>query len=264
MHLGRARVEEHRDELPRRVAADDRVVDDHEPLAGDLGERVELQSDALLAQLLVGLDEGAADVAVLDQPLAVRDPGRAREADRSGRAGVGDRQDEVGLDRRLVGEPLAHPHARACTSTPPSRRVGPREVEELEDAERAAGPPAPPARADAVLVDHDDLARPDSRSVLGADQVERARLGRDAPSRPPSRPSTSGRKPCGSRKREQLAFGERDDRVRALEPAPSPARPLPRSGAGSCAISAAISSVSEVDAEPDAVGRELRAQLGRR
>ena len=33
VHLGRAGVEEHRDELAHRVAADDRVVDDHDPLA---------------------------------------------------------------------------------------------------------------------------------------------------------------------------------------------------------------------------------------
>ena len=33
VHLGRAGVEEHRDDLPRRVAAHDRVVDDHDALA---------------------------------------------------------------------------------------------------------------------------------------------------------------------------------------------------------------------------------------
>ena len=89
------------------------------------------------AQRLVGLDERAADVAVLDQPLAERDPGRAREADRGRRARVGDRQHEVGLDRRLRGEPLAHAHARAVHLDAVEPRVGPGEVEELEDAERA-------------------------------------------------------------------------------------------------------------------------------
>ena len=59
MHLGRARVEEHLDDLPRRRAAHDRVVDDHEPLAGDLVERVELHPDPLLAHALLGLDERA-------------------------------------------------------------------------------------------------------------------------------------------------------------------------------------------------------------
>src|SRR5438105_5064553 len=78
VHLGRAGVEEHRDDLPCRIPADDRVVDDDDPLARHLGERVELEPDALLAQPLVGLDEGAADVAVLDQTLAEGDPERAR------------------------------------------------------------------------------------------------------------------------------------------------------------------------------------------
>jgi len=70
VHLGGARVEEHLDDLPRRVAPDDRVIHDDDALARHLGERVELQPDPLLAQALIGLDEGAADVAVLDQAFA--------------------------------------------------------------------------------------------------------------------------------------------------------------------------------------------------
>ena len=57
MHLGRAGVEEHRHELAHGVPTHDRVVDDDDALARHLVERVELQPDALLAQLLVGLDE---------------------------------------------------------------------------------------------------------------------------------------------------------------------------------------------------------------
>ena len=59
------------DDLARRRAAHDRVVDDHQPLARDrVRERVELQPHAVLAQRLVGLDERAPDVAVLDQAVA--------------------------------------------------------------------------------------------------------------------------------------------------------------------------------------------------
>ena len=51
--LARARVAQHLHDLARRVAAHDRVVDDDEPLAADdLGQRVELQPQAVLAQLL--------------------------------------------------------------------------------------------------------------------------------------------------------------------------------------------------------------------
>ena len=71
---------------------------DPEYPSGDLRERVELEPDPLLAQSLLRLDERASYVAVLDQSLAERDPGRAREADRRRRAGVGDREHEVGVD----------------------------------------------------------------------------------------------------------------------------------------------------------------------
>ena len=57
--------------LPRTIG----VVDDDEPLAGDdVPQRVQLEPDAELPDRLAGLDEGAADVGVLDQPLPVRDP----------------------------------------------------------------------------------------------------------------------------------------------------------------------------------------------
>ena len=139
MHLGRTRVEQHLHDLARRRAAHDRVVDDDEPLAGDLGERIELHADPLLAHALLGLDEGAVDVAVLDQPLAEGDPRRAREADRGGGARVGDRQ-RRGRPRRAPRRRGARPsRTRApCTSTPSQARVGAGEIEELEDAEGAA------------------------------------------------------------------------------------------------------------------------------
>jgi hypothetical protein len=111
VHLGRPAVEEHGDELARRVRANDRVVDDDDPAALDLVQGVELHPDPLLAHRLVGLDEGARDIAVLDQALVERDPGRLREADRGWGAGVGDADDEVGLDRSLLCQPLAHAHA---------------------------------------------------------------------------------------------------------------------------------------------------------
>ena len=149
-------------------------------LARDLGERVVLHADALLSHPLLRLDEGAADVAVLDQPLAERDPGSAREADRRRRAGVGDRQHEVGLDRRLLGEPLAHSHARAVHLDAGEARVGAGEIEELEDAERSVlGRLERLDRVQPVLVRDDELARPDLALERRADEVECARLRGD-------------------------------------------------------------------------------------
>ena len=48
------------------------------------------------------LDEGAPDVGVLDQALPVRDAGLLRVPDRRRRAGLGHRDDQVGLDRVLA------------------------------------------------------------------------------------------------------------------------------------------------------------------
>src|SRR2546423_3981124 len=102
MHLRGARLKEHLYDLTRRIPAHDRIVDGDDALAFHLRERVELELDALLSQSLVGLDERAADIAVLDQAFAERDVERPRETDRRGRSRVGDRQDEVGLDGRLL------------------------------------------------------------------------------------------------------------------------------------------------------------------
>ena len=150
VHLDRAGLEEHGHDLARGRAAHDRVVHDHDALPAHFAERVELHPHAAVAEHLVRLDEGAADVAVLDQPLLERDAALAGKADRRGRSRVRDGHDQVGLDGRFHREPLAHPHPRAVQLDAAKRRVGPREVDELEDAERAAvaaaRPPAPCAR----------------------------------------------------------------------------------------------------------------------
>ena len=83
MDLRRAGLAQHPDQRALGVAPDDRVVDHDQPLAGDhVAQRVELEPDAELTDGLAGLDERAADVGVLDQPLAVRDAGLLGVADR--------------------------------------------------------------------------------------------------------------------------------------------------------------------------------------
>ena len=108
-------VAQHLHDLARGVAAHDRVVHDDDALAGDdLGQRVELQPQAVLAQLLAGLDEGARDVAVLDQPVVLRE---ARRRGRS-RGRPGCRSPAPGSrDRR-----------RPAPRGPGSRPSGPRET----------------------------------------------------------------------------------------------------------------------------------------
>src|SRR4029079_13724713 len=83
---------------------------------------------------------------------------------------------------RLLGEALAHPKPRAVDLDPVEPRVGARQVEELEHAERAVlGGLDGLERANAVLVDQDQLAGRELSLQLGADQVERARLGGQDP-----------------------------------------------------------------------------------
>src|SRR5207245_10300402 len=89
LHLYRARRAQHLDQLGGCRATDDRVVDDDEALAlDDLPHRVELQVYTLVAHALVRLDEGAADVAVLDETFRIRDAGLMRVPDRGRRGGV--------------------------------------------------------------------------------------------------------------------------------------------------------------------------------
>ena len=163
--------------VPRTIESS---TDDDAP-PRDLVERIELHPDPLLAHALLRLDERARDVAVLDEPLVERDPRRLREADRGGRPRVRDRDHEIGVDRRLARELLAHADARAVHLDAGEPRVGPREVDVLEDAERArpagsAWAACRPSSSTKTISPGRDVAH-----ELRADEVERARLRREHP-----------------------------------------------------------------------------------
>ena len=262
MHLGGAGVEQHRDELPHRVPAHDRVVDDHDAPARDLVERVELEPDPLPAQLLVGLDERAPDVAVLDQPFLVRDPrapwrSRSRPACPSpGSASRGRRRRAPPRASRSPIRTRARVHRDAAEA-----RVGPREVHVLEDAERAPRRRARPAPS-ASPSSSTQTTSPGrtSRTTLGADQIERAGLGGDDPVvADPARARAAG---------SRAGRGTRPaSRPRSRPPSTHPraahrrSRPPPGAEPESRASSAAITSVSEVDAglTPSAVSSSRSA-----
>jgi hypothetical protein len=215
--LERALLEEHRDDLASRRAANDRVVHDHDAFPRHLGERVELRLDPVLAERLVGLDERAPDVPVLDQALGEGDPACAREADRRRRAGVRDGHDQVGLGRRLDGELLAHPHAGSVELDAAKLRVGPGEVDELEDAEGARAVRRDGlARLIPVLVHDDHLPRGQLPLHLGAEQVEGAGLGGEEPVvlEPPEDERAD---PLRVAEADELPLGEEDGGERALD-----------------------------------------------
>src|SRR5450759_1486337 len=107
--LGRPGLAQHPDLGALGVDTHDRVVDDHQALAADDSlERVELQPDAELAQRLAGLDESPPDVGVLDEALTVRDAAGPGVADRRRRARLWHRDDQVGINRVLHGQPPTH------------------------------------------------------------------------------------------------------------------------------------------------------------
>ena len=140
------------------------------------GSGLNFMPQAVAAQLLPGLDERARDVAVLDQAVVLRDPGAAREALRRGVAGVGHGDHEVGLDRRLAGEDLAHPAAHRLERAALELRVGPREVDVLEHAQRRPLGLDRLARLDAALADRDQLAGLRPRASACAPMMSSAQL----------------------------------------------------------------------------------------
>ena len=100
-----------------------------------LPQRVELAAHAGVAGVLARGDEGAADVAVLHEALAVGDAAGAGVSLGRGHPRLGHAHDEVGLHRGLRRQQLAHAPPGAVHLAPVQSAVGPGEVDELEDAQ---------------------------------------------------------------------------------------------------------------------------------
>ena len=255
---------QHADDLRGRVAAHDRVVDDDEPLAGDdLGHRVELQPQAVLAQLLAGLDEGPLDVAVLDEAVVLGQAAGARVAARRRVAGVrapGSRgRPSTGASRARIS-PI-RPRT-TCSVRAAHPRVRAREVDVLEDAERLARALDDLDRLEPVLADRDHLAGAHVAHELGADDVERARLARDAVARRAGRRSAPRRsrsragaaRPGRGRRRRDPWSSARSRTRRASAASPRRRRPRP-APPRALAISAAMISESDVEANSTPAAR---------
>ena len=202
------------------------------------------------------------DVAVLDQPLLVRDPGALREADRGGRARVGDRHHEVGA-RPAPPRRAARPSARAPRARP-CRRASSRAARSrrARRCTRRCGPAGRPARS-GIRPRRPRRPRPGGRRGRRRRRRGRARTSRRRrPSRPRSGRASSGRMPSGIAERDERAVRDRDDRIRALEPAHRG-----RDGLGQRRRVAAEQRGDHLGvgrrAEPNAGGEELVAQRRR-
>jgi len=189
---------QHLDDLAARGAAHDRVVDDDHPLALDhRAHRVELELDAEVADRLARLDEGAPDVVVADQPGVEG----CRRPPRSERAGTP--ESGTGTTRRRRSRSRGQPAPRRLrTSWTVRRRRGCPAARSRSARRRSASapPPGTGGRCASPPVDDDQLAGLDLALEGRADQVQRAGL-RAKTTASLSRPSTSGRKPFGSRTR---------------------------------------------------------------
>src|SRR5262249_32799446 len=142
--------------------------------------RVQLQPDATLPDRLTRLDEGPANVAVLDQALPVGDAAALRVADGGGRPRLRHRNDQVRVDWVLRGEPPPDGHPRRLHAAAADRGVGPGQVDVLEPAATRPGRGERP-RADTALIDRDQFSWLDLPDRGRAHDVERRRLAGDDP-----------------------------------------------------------------------------------
>ncbi len=182
MHLGGAGGAQHLDELLRRVAAHDGVVDDHQALAADdRRQGVELQANAQLAHGLRGLDERAAHVAVFHDAIRIRDAAFKRKPHSRRNAAVGHAKHQIGLGRRLAGQNAAHVAARLVHRLAVHDGVGAGEIHVLEDAAGAFTCGNALLGRNAILGEAHDLARLNVAHVFGAHNVQTARFAGNHP-----------------------------------------------------------------------------------
>ena len=202
VHLGGAGVADQLDERPGGRAAHERVVDHHDPLAGEvLGEGVELQRHAAVADLLRRLDERAADVAVLDQPVVERDaagPASTRWRRGSRSRARGSRRRRRPATRWPARRRAAGGRGARCGRPTPSRGGRSRRTRTCSGPARAAGASAWRRCSSAPC---SVTISPGWTSLMSTQpSVDRAHVSL-ATAWPPCgrRPTDSGRKPHGSR-----------------------------------------------------------------
>ena len=140
-----------------------------------------LSLHAHVADRVAGLDEGAADIVVADDAELEGNAGLLGKADRRRRARIGHRHDDVGLDRALERELRADALPDVVDVAALDRRIGPGEIDIFEDAEARLLRLEREQALDALGGDDHHLARLDVAHEAGADDVERAGLGRQDP-----------------------------------------------------------------------------------
>src|SRR6516162_4991749 len=134
-----------------------------------------------MADLVGRLDEGATHIMVADNTELEGEPGFLGVTDCRRHPRIGDRDDNIRIDRSLAGELPPDALARLVDAPAFYDAVGAGEVDVLEDAETGVAVVERPQTLHATPVDDDDLSRLDIADELGADDVERAGLRGEDP-----------------------------------------------------------------------------------
>jgi hypothetical protein len=94
----------HANDFAAGGAANDGVVDEDDALAFEqVVNGIELEADAEVADALLGLNEGAANVVVADEAETEADAALFSVSESRGDAGVGNGDDEVGIHAGFAG-----------------------------------------------------------------------------------------------------------------------------------------------------------------
>ena len=181
------------------------------------GNGVQLDAHGVLPLLLSRLDECAADVLVLDEADAVGNPAGAAVADGGIQPGIRHADDHIRLNRMVKREEAARPDARLVDAAAVNDGIGPREINELEDAHAVV------ARAGHLIANESTSSLTTTTSPASisrtnvAPMASSAQLSDANTTSSPILPMHSGRKPCGSRQAISLRRTHDDERIRALD-----------------------------------------------
>ena len=175
MHFGRAALAQVDHTGPRGGAAHDGIVHHNDAFAAHrVGNEVEFHPHVEVADHLRRLQESPPDVVVAHEGVGERDAARLGVALRGVVPRIGHGDDDVRLDRARMREAPSHLDAHLGDVASAEVAVGPREIDEFENAEGRArrGKRAHGARA--FFVDDHDFAGRDFAFELRADEIQRA------------------------------------------------------------------------------------------
>ena len=217
MHLSRARLAHHFNNLAAGGAAHDGIIHQHHALAlqhGAIG--AVLQLHAQIADLIRGFNEGAPDIMIADDAKLKRDAGFHRIAHRRRHAGIRHWNNQIRRNAAFARQ--FRTNALACFI---NRRafhdaVRPREIDIFKNTKAAFDAAEGLDAAQAVIVNHHQFARFDVAHKFRAHDIQSAGLRRQhqpAIGQPPQHQRTHTKRIT---RPNQRAIMQSDQRIGAL------------------------------------------------